>query len=263
MAASSMDGCWAKVHRANEQIDKLGPELDLFVQAHYHAYRIVPHFNSETGKYTVIAFDDGVPSPPFRLSVMIGEVIHHLRSSLDHLVWTLACARHSNPSDKIGFPICETSIQYERAFKNGMIKGLSGRAVAIIESVQPYRRDVPRRDHLFQLHQLNNTDKHRLLVTTCGIVANPLFDINPGSGDLQIVLPDASTVGLRRPTKDGAEIFSVTLKNFNAETKVDLKVSAQIAFEKFGDEGIVFVIPGLRQLRDATVQTLDLFQSEF
>jgi hypothetical protein len=45
-----------------------------------------------------------------RFSVLAGEVIHHLRSCLDHLVWQLSSEPfRSAHSDRIEFPV------YERA----------------------------------------------------------------------------------------------------------------------------------------------------
>jgi hypothetical protein len=81
-----LDGCWAKIKRANENIDNLRTEIINFTGS--NDYRVVRDVNKETRKYTFRAFgpDNAIP---LRFSVLAGEIIHHLRSSLDHLTWAL------------------------------------------------------------------------------------------------------------------------------------------------------------------------------
>jgi hypothetical protein len=205
-----MDGCFAKIARADEHINNLGPELDTFVAANYHAYRVVPEFNRESGEYTITAFDDGGINHPLRFSVIIGEVVHQLRSSLDHVIWALASVRHTNPPARIGFPICESPKAFERAMKQGMLSGITVKARTIVDSLQPYRHVQPRRSFLFRLHHLSNTEKHRLLIVTCGLIANPSLDVDPGSRDLTIVLPPPETATFKRPSKQGTQVLKLT-----------------------------------------------------
>jgi len=137
-----------------------------------------------------------------------------------------------------------------------MMRGISERAVSIIDSVQPYREKEPRKSPLLRLHYLNNADKHRLLMVTCGVIAQPRLTIDPGEKDVEVILPDARTATFRTPTEEGTEILKVTIRGHSPSTKIHAEVVGQLAFEQLGSEEFVFVIPGLKQLRDATVATL-------
>jgi hypothetical protein len=100
-----LDRCWAKIERANENITNLEAEISAFTTS--DSYRIERHVDSELREYTFRIFGPRTPLPP-RIAVLSGEVIYHLRSSLDHLMWALVLRRHPNPhrSIKVQFPIC-------------------------------------------------------------------------------------------------------------------------------------------------------------
>ena len=79
-------GCWAKVKRAKECIKNLNVEITAFLGSEPKPYRVVGKQDEQTGEYAFIA---SCPSLPPRFAVLIGEIIHHLRSSLDHLLCAL------------------------------------------------------------------------------------------------------------------------------------------------------------------------------
>jgi hypothetical protein len=102
-------------------------------------------------------------NPPEGIALVAGDVIQNLRSSLDQLAYQLfignsgvtASARH------VYFPIGRDRADYEDR-KPRDTRGLTASAKALIDSVHPYKGG---NDTLWQLHELNNTDKHRTLIT--------------------------------------------------------------------------------------------------
>lgn len=261
-----MDGCWAKIERANEHIGYLAAELQRYADTNTDRYRLITDIHRDTGLCIVKIFDNN-PSHvvPTRLAVIAGEILHHLRSSLDHLVWALVLCKHPAPEFRVAFPVCETSAKYEKALREGIMKGVTGRSIALIKSVQPYHESEPRKSPLFVLHQLNNTEKHRLLLVAFAAVAQPhKIGIDPGKGDITFGLPDPKVIKpFTRPTKDGTEFFRYTLDRIDDTVKVNLEVSCQIVLDEGQVGELQPIIPRLAQLRDATVKVLDLFRGEF
>jgi hypothetical protein len=116
-------------------------------------------------------------------SLLIGDVVHTLRSALDHIVWDLTIrhrgTRPAYPLDNdwrgLEFPIFRDKPVYlyggqRRPTKNRFprggglykIRGVDPRLHTLFESLQPFH-DGPKRDrNLLQvLHELDLIDKHR------------------------------------------------------------------------------------------------------
>ena len=101
---------------------------------------------------------------PHDITLPLGDAVHNLRAALDHLVCQLAIAA-GNPT------ACEKKTQFP-IFKNGAkasyskIESISPAAQTAIKELQPFRRrpDDPEGDPLWVLSELDNIDKHRLLL---------------------------------------------------------------------------------------------------
>src|SRR5437879_6743083 len=83
--------------------------------------------------------------PPPRLSVLLGDCVHNLRSSLDHIVWQLVLANGRSPGKHAQFPILDKPPK--GIFSPNDIRGVSEEARALIESVQPYQAGARAREH--------------------------------------------------------------------------------------------------------------------
>ena len=120
-----------------------------------------------TGEWTI-----RVEVLPVRLNTLIGEFLHDLRSSLDHLAWQLVEHNSGKPSSDTSFPILKvtpsTNKQGQRTLPN-VAGGLSTRARALIDGAQPYKLGARYVDQpLWMLHQLWNIDKHRYVLAKGG-----------------------------------------------------------------------------------------------
>ncbi|MET0514685.1 MAG: hypothetical protein ABW047_05080 [Nitrospiraceae bacterium] len=64
------------------------------------------------------------------------------------------------PSRRVYFPISDNQAKYETDGRR-QIEGVKPEAIAVIDAIRPYKGGNER---LWQLHKLNNVDKHRLLI---------------------------------------------------------------------------------------------------
>jgi len=109
-----------------------------------------------------------LPTLSFEVVAIAGDVVHNLRSALDHLAQQLVLVG-LNPAtpitDKelrqIEFPIAETLAKYE-ADKARKVKGMRPEAIEAIDRLKPYKGG---NDALWRIHELDNIDKHRTLFT--------------------------------------------------------------------------------------------------
>ena len=111
-----------------------------------------------------------------RWGVIVGEIVHDLRSALDHLVWQLVEIGDGRPDHDHSFPLYnreESSDSFraracrhatQRA-KHGPLFGVPEAAVPVIEACQPYHGA----DALLLevLHDLWNTDNTPTSCQSC------------------------------------------------------------------------------------------------
>src|SRR5689334_3895041 len=105
-------GCWAKLDRAEENIQNLDHEIAEFLQSGISCEINAQHRES-TNEYVFIA--SGESKTPARFAVLAGEIVHQLRSSLDHLIQALVFRNGGTESDKCQFPICTKKEAFKRA----------------------------------------------------------------------------------------------------------------------------------------------------
>ena len=153
-----------KLKRADEHVQQLEREATAF--EHETPNREIIDYDAQSEK----AFKDfhAKRIVPPRLSVLTGDALHQLRSSLDHLVCALILRDGGTLTDRSQFPIFrfqpvkpEDLRRYQR-----QIEGIKRPAVlAALDGLQPYTRGNRRDAHwLAILKKLSNTDKHRSLV---------------------------------------------------------------------------------------------------
>lgn len=147
---------WAHVHLA-----ALRAEVARFLES--APYRLETRLNAEGRCEYVVAKAD---LPPDSLALIAGDLLFNLRGALDHLAQllyligsnTTTSARH------VSFPIAAS----EQAFKDVLPRRTNGMrqdAIDFIVSLRPWEGG---NDDLWHLNELNNIDKHRLLVTVGG-----------------------------------------------------------------------------------------------
>jgi hypothetical protein len=146
-----------KIERAKEHIGQLEAEIRSFFMT--DPYKVGTKRDPQTRK--LIYYLVSVREAPAKLSAITGDVIHNLRSALDHLAYHLVLVGGGSPSKQTYFPISDSAAKYKTE-SIGKIKGMRPDAIKAINAIKPYRGG---NDALWRLHRLNNVDKHRLLIT--------------------------------------------------------------------------------------------------
>lgn len=156
---------------------------------------------------------------------MVGDCIHNFRSALDHLAFQLAEA-HSRPVPpnlirSSAFPIFKTGNNYRRRGPSGAawkMRGMSRYARGTIERLQPYhRRTHPELWRLWQLDELWQVDKHRMIHLCAAVPEQVQFRVNGLQG--------VNSVGVQQylnPISEGAKLMRL-LGDFPVPEEVIVK----------------------------------------
>lgn len=156
---------------------------------------------------------------PLDLSVVVGEIVHQLRSSLDHLVVALAKKNGQEATLSHQFPIVSTGARFDQAINAGRLRGVGGAEVDRIRQMQPMNEADPDDNFLSLLAALNNADKHRNLIVTTG--AASMNDLVTFGTDEDLVArtgidPHQTVIGLREQrvllSRQPQEYFAVILQ---------------------------------------------------
>lgn len=204
MKVANLAGIEAKLKRARDTLNALATELTAYMGQNYRVEgKLVGR------RYAFYAY--GPPDLPLSFSVIVGEIVHHLRSSLDHLVTELvAIGPGGGKANRLEFPICSSPEIFKKACKDGKIKGVSGVAQQTIEQCQPYHMAPSSHSILTILNNLNVVDKHRTLVLAA--VAPEMtstLSIDSNGQDVAIVGLSPPISAKMRPSPSGTEIFAV------------------------------------------------------
>ncbi len=248
-----LEGIAERLKRANENIQNLDVEINRFLNE--KGYREV----TESDPKRIKEFKDfwSKQAVPPRLGVLISEILHHYRSSLDNLIWELLRQAGHTPGNPnaIEFPIfnARPTTSDKLALFNRKIEGVGDKASAVVESLQPYNAvsqwDGPHHAILV-LHDMNRLDKHRAL-TVIG---------SRSKQTPQLYL--AQLLGIRKDTATGHEIRKPLA---HREVYVGMKLTALVAFRQFGNNGPsgIVVIPGLRRIGNAVSEAIKMFDGFF
>ncbi len=155
----------AKLDWASEHLDHLGEIYLPYLKT--HPYEFVPDPDSRFEKdgedwaYGTFAPREG-DKVLSNISLMVGDVVSNLRSSLDYLVWELVLANNSTPTTANAFPICDTVNSFGSELQKGRLSGVKPAVVSLVESMQPYHSgDKSHETFFWVLHHLSNVNKHR------------------------------------------------------------------------------------------------------
>jgi hypothetical protein len=155
-----------KIQRASEHLG------DLYARHRYfgtpHPYGIYTE-RDEEAKVVRYRFHLYKTIPP-EWSLIIGDLLHNLRSALDLIAWQLVEANGNRPDEHTKFPIGESEKAWESGESGAKILQRKGHAIgdepmAVLRTLKPYKGGD---DALYALHRLNIEDKHHLLIPAYG-----------------------------------------------------------------------------------------------
>lgn len=170
---------------------------------------------------------------PSRLAWLVGEILYHLRGSLDNLAWQLVLANDGTPGTHTEFPVFKDEEEFQRRARRKM-RGMSKTATTAIESLQPFKTWPEHPDHttLWKIHDLNAIDKHRLPHLACLWLAWVKGNAVVGAGG------KVEFTRERGCLEDGAKVLHLSwdpaLTDQDTEMQVNFEVSLDIAIHNPG-----------------------------
>jgi hypothetical protein len=183
---------------------------------------------------------------PMRFRVLPGEIVHHLRSCLDHIVWEFSSdAYREKFFYLIEFPVFEDEPvdKKARARYEGKIQGITNPdALTLIRNLQPYKTADPIDCPLLILHKMDVFDKHRELL----LVAS----------NVQINIPASLHAEIMR---DKPKDYEIKPEDLAGKLKANHYDIPQISFRDFGRRKIQPVVPGLTELYNYVVKVVEAF----
>jgi hypothetical protein len=242
-------GIVEKLKRANENIGNLHGELVAFFEV--SDYPLVPDVKSQEWQKAVDYHRSR--TIPNRFSVLSGEIIHQMRSCLDHIAWHFSSPEYRIKGENaIEFPVFrkEPITKDEIGRYGRKVKGIADpKVISLIRAMQPYnRRSDPETDPVCIVHDMDRFDKHRELaiVVSCAAV------IIPANAGREVALTMIKY-------SEGKTLNDAELALVRQVLKQNAIVAPQIAFAKFGERKNQFVVPGLLQLHEAIFERVDMF----
>lgn len=244
-------GISEKLKRADQNIVNLNNEiLQFFTESKYPA---IPDVKDQSWQ-DAVNYHRGLQVPK-RFSVLAGEIIHHLRSCLDHIVWHFssdtAKLLHENALE---FPIFSKPLTKDDLPRyNRKIQGITKPGVlAIIEQLQPYQRGADAgNDPLGIVHDMDRFDKHRELVI---VTASCQVEFPAGTSIDIVQKAMAYTQGEALP-KDVIAAIGTQIKKHH-------HVTPDVAFAQVGEWTTQPVVPSLMKLMNAVDDVAELFAAE-
>ncbi len=231
-------GIRAKLDRAQETANELDQHTRAFFALDPQPFRIEMRKDADGCVFTWRVYE--THSPPLKLAVLAGECIHHLRTTLDHIVCALVAARGNSVQSRHKFPMCYDKSKFDEAVKGRSLEGISGHAVSLVEASQPFA-DFEKNAILGAIHDYDNIDKHRLLPLMQSAVAfeeiamhfRGLDPTVPEGAEIQF----ATSVEVRplcRLTADGEDVLSLTTGRHHPNLYPEAEFANFLAFEKVG-----------------------------
>jgi hypothetical protein len=210
--AHPLDGARLKLMRAEEHLNAFEEESTAYLSSNFCSFAKV-----EDGEFCHFFLIQNV-SPPLRLSAILGDCVHNMRSSLDHLAWQLVLANGQSPTRQTAFPIFKNDEAYQGPRAQRLVKGMRTEAIEIINELQPYYGGHDPLNHpLWFLHELDNADKHRTLNLTQGQMVLTGLRIITRVGD---VAPSSLSTSVVR---HGGRIGSFRLADYSVDEYVKVE----------------------------------------
>ena len=241
---SPVHGALLKVVRAEERLANLTALIQTYSEA--NPTQIEKKLDPATGdrvfRVRILS------APPVEWSIDIGEIVHGLRTSLDHLAWQAVIQNGRQPGRDTAFPVAESEAKFPTLLDR-CLGGVGQPFRDFVRRLRPFKGGDP---ILWPLHQLDVIDKHRLLIPV-GAAHRSVSVRTRMSVPWQpdpIVFPQLTLNPADRqfPLGDGAEIFR-DCGTWPAEVHQDDPIfTFEVAFgEKDVVDGVA-IVPTLRAM---------------
>ena len=194
-----------KIERAEHRINDLNGKLAGFLAE--KPFETVTRYDPERDEFTLRRKTN--KSIPSEFSLIIGDAVHNLRCALDLTIFGLIGARAQRP-EAVQFPFGKDAERFKSVFMQRQIAVAGEHVQRAIHELRPYGGG---NYLLYGLHELDITDKHKLIVPVAsafGLVANDMnkfgsvFAFVEGEGnvvfahlesDVMVIVPNVRFLG--------------------------------------------------------------------
>lgn len=259
---------WAKIERANDNINDLNTKINALINSDVYHFVSEPHANATESILRIIG-----PEPPLYFSTIIGDIVQQLRSSLNLLICALVIKNGNSVTRIHEFPICDTPKRFKTACERGKIKGISLAAKKAIWFRQPYRRSIDlKKNFLYVLRELSNTDKHRDLIAVLTLGHARDLDISASPPSIKkskeknankhplTIIGIYPIIGSQRPTEEGTEVLRFVFSEPEPYFKVNSKPVINIVFSDLGimpKQPIIYIIKQISKKTAALIKSFE------
>jgi len=214
----------AKCDRAIDQLGSLQQELKA-LRSTPNPYCYINTVDPIGGGYVFRLHPNWETGTASRWAVILGEIVHDLRSALDHLVWQAVELSGGEPDRGHAFPLLRVEPEIGFATwaarapspgstRHGRLFGASPDAITLIEAYQPYRGGqvgavLGRLDDLWQ------HDKHRMTLPIVLVAEPPLLE-----------LEGCDLIRRRDRNEEGVMVVEVDVARQVPQPKVELRSDA-------------------------------------
>jgi|ERR1043165_827506 hypothetical protein len=188
-----------KIERAIKHIDELGIACTKFIDS--KPYTVGRDTDPKTGYNRYYVTD--LKPPPLEIGLIAGDVIHNLRSALDHLAYQLVIVNGGIPSRWTSFPIFDSAAKY-KTMDTRKVSGMSQAAINAIDAAKPYQGG---NEPLWIVHDLDIADKHHALLATLVSVTRCTLQLPVSPLDPRFRSPAFALPNFQEPLKDGDPFF--------------------------------------------------------
>jgi len=185
-----------KVDRAKRHLADFEAALQAFFAE--KPYELVSNPDMQTGE--VVYRIKVHKCLPDELSIIVGDVVHNLRSALDQMVCALVRANGQQVTGGNAFPILGSAKSFEER-SSVKLKNVSFKAARFIRRLKPYQGgNAP----LWMLSELDNMDKHNAIVP---IAAGQVQASTQIGMSMFHIMPDGGFALGFPPAETGAQPF--------------------------------------------------------
>lgn len=168
---------------------------------------------------------------PAEWSAIVGDIVHNIRSALDLVAWQLVELSGERPTRNTCFPIGQTCPSAYYQTLRRALAGASPAAVRLIRRLKAYAGGNPA---LTQLHALDITDKHRLVLVVGAahkhVVVKTRLMVPWQPTPVECPPIALNPVDRQFPIQDGAEVFRICAAARNSEHILEHDLVFELAF---------------------------------
>ncbi len=181
-----LSGPRLKLARAKHHIRDLESLFDAFVSDNPH--RIEIEANDE-GIRIVGKFDRPIP---VETSAIIGDAIHNIRASLDHLVAAAVRSNRGEPTRFNGFPFYKEKTGFDGGVAN-KLAGCTDAFITYIKNLEPYPGGYG--EGAYNISEMDNLDKHITLLPTIAVSSLKNITITYPDGTRMLTIGELNLSG--------------------------------------------------------------------